>query len=266
MCDLCTKHGDGKIWYKNAKNYANDLMSDLRRRQYVQNFLESTIGEGISSLGRLEIIFGKKKKLPERLVTAMVQKAKEEHFGQVVPIEDIRTIIEKAATVVRMPCACRWAADKKEKRCCYSVSYSPETWHENLNMSYFGKASNEGFETLTGAEAISQMETLEVEGAIHTIWTMVTPFIGAICNCTNHDCLGLRTLAMNVETMAKGEYVAHIDSELCNGCGSCESACQFNAISSKVVAGDNVAGVNHSKCYGCGLCRSHCPQGAISLV
>lgn len=266
MCDLCTKHGDGKIWYKNAKNYAQDLMSDLRRRQYIQHFLESTIGEGISSLGRLETIFKKKKKLPERLVTAMATKAKEEHFGQVVPIEDIRTIIEKASTVVRMPCACRWAADKKEKRCCYSVSYSPETWHQNLDMSYFGKASDEGFETLTGVEAIAQMESLEEEGAIHTIWTMVTPFIGAICNCTNRDCLGLRTLAMKVETMAKGEYVALVDSALCNGCGLCEISCQFNAISSQVIDGAPVAAINHAKCYGCGLCRSHCPQGAIQLV
>jgi len=266
MCDLCTKHGDGKIWYQNAKNYANDLMADLRRRQYIQNFLESTIGEGISSLGRLETIFGKKKRLPDRLVIAMVQKAKEEHFGQVVPIEDIRTIVEKAATVVRMPCACRWAADRQEKRCCYSVSYSAETWHENLDMSYFGKTPDEGFETLTGAEAFTQMENLEEEGTIHTIWTMVTPFIGAICNCSSHDCLGLRTLAMKVETMAKGEYMARVDPALCTGCGLCEGSCQFNAISSRMVGGVPVAEVDHVRCYGCGLCRKHCPQEAIALI
>jgi len=265
MCELCTKHGDGKIWYKNAKNYANDLLSDLRRRQYMQNFLASTIGEGISSLGRLETIFGKKKKLPERMVNAMVAKAKEEHYGQVVPMEDIRTIIEKAATVVRMPCACRWAAEKRENRCCYSVSYSPETWHENLDMGYFGKASNEGFETLTGGEAIAQMEKLEEDGAIHTIWTMITPFIGAICNCTSHECLGLRTLAMNVETMVRGEYVAVVDRALCNGCGLCESSCQFGAIYSQGDSEGYFSEVNPAKCYGCGLCRNRCPQGAISL-
>jgi len=267
MCDLCSKHGDGAIWYKNAKNYANDLMADLRRRQYIQNFLESTIGEGISGLGRLETIFGKKKKLPDRLVKAMVEKAKEEHFGQVVPIEDVRTIIEKAATVVRMPCACRWAADKKEKRCCYSVSYSAETWHQGLDMGYFGKTADEGFEILSGAEAVAQMERLEKEGAIHTIWTMITPFIGAICNCTTQECLGLRTLAMDVGTLSRGEYVATVNRALCNGCGFCAESCQFNAISSQVGDnGDAVAMVTPEKCYGCGLCRSHCPQGAIALI
>lgn len=266
MCEFCTKHGDGKIWYKNARNYANDLMSDMRRRDYIQNFLESTIGEGIFSLGRLETIYRKKKKLPPRIVKAMVEKAKDEHFGQVVPIEDVRTIVEKAASVVRMPCACRWAADKNEVRCCYSVSYSPATWYEDLDMSYFGRAGAEGLETLSREEAIAQMENLDEEGTVHTIWTMITPFIGAICNCTSLECLGMRTLAMDVETLSRGEYVARVDPEACNGCGLCEENCQFDAISAIVVEqGQEVAAVDPAKCFGCGLCRNHCPQEALVL-
>jgi NAD-dependent dihydropyrimidine dehydrogenase PreA subunit len=267
MCEFCTKHGDGKIWYRNARNYAADLVADLRRRHYMRNFLESTIGEGISSLGRLEVIYGRKKQLPVRLVTAMVNKAKEEHFGQVVPLEDVRVIIENAATVVRMPCACRWAAEQKEKRCCYAVSYTPQTWHQHLDMSYFGTAPDQGFESLSGDEAIAQIEKLEEEGAIHTIWTMITPFIGAICNCTGHECLGLRTLAMKVETLAPGEYLLQVDETRCTGCGLCEQACPFAAITSRTVTGGNlVAAINASKCYGCGLCRNHCPEGAMGLT
>ena len=48
MCDLCTQHGDGKIWYKNARNYAQDLLSDLERRKYIENFLTSAFGQGIT--------------------------------------------------------------------------------------------------------------------------------------------------------------------------------------------------------------------------
>lgn len=267
MCDFCSKHGDGEIWYKNTRNYARDLLSDINRRQYVKDFLQSTIGEGITSLGRLEAIYKKKQRLPDRLVTAMIDKAREEHFGQVVPIEDIRTIVNGAASIVRLPCACRWAAEKKENRCCYSVTYSAEKWYADLDMKYFGLPPDDGFETLSSTEAIAQMEILGQQGSVHTIWTMVTPFIGAICNCTGNECLGLRTLAMNVETMSRGEYVAVVDTSSCIGCGHCVDACHFKAISGeKAGDGDIVAAINSEKCYGCGLCRNHCVHNAISLV
>jgi Pyruvate/2-oxoacid:ferredoxin oxidoreductase delta subunit len=266
MCEFCTKHGDGKIWFKNAANYANDLMADLARRKYVKDFFNNTIEAGIVTIGRLETIYRKKKTLPERVVRQMVDKAGEEHFGQVVTIEDIRDIVGQAATVVRIPCACRWAALKKEARCCYSVSYSPETWYRDLDMSYFGKTQDMGLESLTPEAAIAQMEVLEKEGAIHTIWTMITPFIGAICNCRPGGCLGLRTLAMGVETMYRGEQRALVDISLCNGCGSCLESCHFGAISSQGASGEFRARIDAEKCFGCGLCRNTCPQDALSMI
>ena len=72
MCDLCTKHGEGTIWYKNAGNYAGDLLSDLGRRGYIENFLKTTFQEGFETLGRVEAIYRKKGRLPEAVTTAMV--------------------------------------------------------------------------------------------------------------------------------------------------------------------------------------------------
>jgi ferredoxin len=266
MCEFCTKHGDGQVWFKNAANYANDLMADLNRRSYIKDFFNSTIEDGVVTIGRLETIYRKKKRLPERLVRQMVSKANEEHFGQVVTIEDIREIVGQAATVVRIPCACRWASMKKENRCCYSVSYSPETWYQDLDMSYFGKAQDMGLESVSPETAIKQMEELEEDGAVHTIWTMLTPFIGAICNCQPGDCLGLRTLAIDVETMYRGEEMAMIDTSLCNGCGSCQETCHFGAISSNEAQGEYRAVIDTEKCFGCGLCRNNCPTDAISMT
>jgi ferredoxin len=266
MCEFCTKHGDGKVWFKNAANYANDLLADLRRRKYIKDFFQSTIEEGIVTLGRLEVLYQKKKALPPRLVNQMVARAREEHFGQVVTIEDIREIVGRAATVVRLPCACRWAAMKKENRCCYSVSYTPDNWYGELDMGYFGLAQDEGLESLNPEQAIAQMEELDKSGSVHTIWTMMTPFIGAICNCQPGDCLGLRTLSLDVETMFRGESVAAVDEELCNGCGTCTAACQFSAISSRQVAGGFQAVVNREQCFGCGLCRNACPAQALTMV
>ena len=126
MCEFCSEHGDGKVWFKNAENYGKDLSSDLARREYINNFFNHTMEAGATTIGRLEVLYGKKKRLPARLVKGMEAQAKEEHFGQVVTMEDIRELVGKAATVVRLPCACRWASLKKENRCCYSVSYSPD--------------------------------------------------------------------------------------------------------------------------------------------
>ncbi|MEN8141955.1 MAG: 4Fe-4S dicluster-binding protein [Thermodesulfobacteriota bacterium] len=267
MCEFCSKHGDGKVWFKNAANYGRDLTSDLARRGYIDSFFTSTIEAGIQTIGRLETIFAKKKQLPQRVVKAMVDKAKDEHFGQVVTMEDIREIVGKAATVVRLPCACRWAAQKKENRCCYSVSYTPDAWYDGMDMGYFGLAQDEGLESVSREEAIAQMEGLERQGSVHTIWTMMTPFVGAICNCQPVECLGLRTLSLDVETMFRGEQAARVDGAACSGCGACEEACHFKAISSRQQqGGEYKAQVSESLCFGCGLCRNSCPEDAISMV
>lgn len=267
MCEFCTKHGDGKIWYKNVRNYANDLAADLARRTYIRDFFQSTIRDGFVTLGRLETLFNKKRRLRPTLITKIVNKAKAEHFGQVLPIEEIQGIVRQAETVVRMPCACRWVAQNNEKRCCYGVSYSANAWYQNLDMRYFGKAEGECLEYLAKEEAIRQMERLEEEGAIHTIWTMITPFIGTICNCTARECLGLRTLrSVHVETIARAEQVALVESHVCNGCGVCEDVCQFDAIASRLFDGKTVATISSRQCFGCGLCRNSCPHKAISLA
>jgi heterodisulfide reductase subunit A-like polyferredoxin len=111
------------------------------------------------------------------------------------------------------------------------------------------------------------MEEMEDRGAVHTIWTMLTPFIGAICNCTVRDCLAMRTLSsIRVETMARAEYVATVDGGICTGCGVCEEHCQFDAIMGKQESGRFTAQINTLQCFGCGLCRKACDAGAISLI
>lgn len=267
MCEFCSKHGEGKVWYKNAANYAQDLLSDLRRRHYIENFLTSAFSEGFETLGRIEAIYRKKGRVPGAVAAGMVARAKEEHYGQVLPLEEIRHVVMQARTVVRMPCACRWNIGKKEERCCYAVSYGPEAWYRAIDMSYFGKASDEGLESLTPDEAVAQMAALEEQGAVHTIWTMMTPFIGAICNCSPEECLAMMTLSRTrIETMERAEFVARVDAALCTGCGLCDPACHFRAVVSTTEHGRSLARIDPHRCFGCGLCRTVCGAGAISLV
>ena len=38
MCEFCIKHGEGKKWYLNVKNYSEELVNDVNRRAYVKDF------------------------------------------------------------------------------------------------------------------------------------------------------------------------------------------------------------------------------------
>ncbi len=113
MCEFCSRHGDGQIWYRHAGNYARDLLNDLDRRHFIENFFHTTIGEGYNNFLRLEALYRRKKRLPFSLVEQMVTQAKREHFGQILPMEEVEEVVGRADLIVRMPCACRYSATRK---------------------------------------------------------------------------------------------------------------------------------------------------------
>ncbi len=106
MCEFCTKHGEGKKWYLRAENYSEDLLSDLRRRQFVADFFKDPNALG----GKVEKIAGLKT-LPTFVQAALqpvlVRKEKSTHYGQVVPIEALEEIFDFVSSVTRLPCICR---------------------------------------------------------------------------------------------------------------------------------------------------------------
>jgi len=64
-----------------------------------------------------------------------------------------------------------------------------------------------------------------------------------------------------IPIIAPSGYVAKVRDD-CNGCGSCDGKCRFNALT----LGNQVAVIDQAKCMGCGICEDMCPIGAISLV
>ena len=56
MCEFCVKHGEGKTWYLRAENYAEDLLSDLRRRRFIEEFVSRPehLADGARRLERLD--------------------------------------------------------------------------------------------------------------------------------------------------------------------------------------------------------------------
>jgi heterodisulfide reductase subunit A-like polyferredoxin len=72
--------------------------------------------------------------------------------------------------------------------------------------------------------------------------------------------------------LAKDEYeaeptIAAVNDDLCDGCGICVPACEYNAL--EIVArpggkeGEKLVRLNEAMCKGCGACVAACPSGAM---
>lgn len=267
MCDFCHKHGDGRKWYLQARNYSADLLSDLRRQKIVRDLLldSETVEQEFRRLDRLESA----PQFLQRMIKAgITRKLKRDHFGQVIPIEDVEQILRLVNSIVQVPCICRQVGTGREFGYCYGVTAGNiERWWSVLGLDENSPASGPSFsdvQSLEPAVALQQMRSYEKEGLCHTVWTFGTPFIGGICNCDRVDCFALQaTLQRGVKAFFRAEYVAELNPDLCAGCRSCMRVCQFGAIGYS--AANKKAFIDQRACYGCGICRAVCAQGALSL-
>jgi ferredoxin len=269
MCEFCHQHGEGKKWYLNANNYAEDLLSDLRRRRFITRFFETPghLAKGERALAALDL-------MPDFLWTGVRRKitAKQmpKHFGQVVPIEDIERILALTTSVVRLACICRHVAGGKEQRYCFGVSMEPDGGGMakllgEIDASYLVGPNTAGLESMSKADALARIRESEREGNCHTVWTFITPFLAGICNCSLPSCYAMKTtVAHRSPVFFRGEYLARVDPDKCNGCGQCVKLCSFKAFRPRKKK--DRAEVDAARCYGCGICRSACVTGAISLV
>ena len=268
MCEFCVKHGEGKKWYLQAKNYSDDLLSDIRRRRFIEHFLSDTEGlkEKASRLDKLDDAPRFVRRILGRLITARMKKL---HYGQVLPIEDVERIFAMVGSVVRIACICRHVTLGQEKRYCYGVTLRPDggRFHEiirGLDKSFLTGPDTPEAERLSKDEALAALCDHEREGLCHTVWTFGTPFIAGICNCDRADCLAMRcTVTHEVPVMFRAEYVGVVDPDACTGCRQCMRVCQFGAITYSAANGKTA--IDPRRCYGCGICRSVCPANAIGL-
>ncbi len=274
MCEFCTVHGEGRKWYLQMKNYAEVLLHEelsasqkqivdaATRLEWANRFWESFMIPAITGeSGELKEpeTAGPSVEPPTPPADITLER-KVEHFGQVLPIEEVEKVIDMVDSITRMPCGCRFiTTGKTDQRYCFGLGI--DKW--GVLGKYPEAASS--LEVLEKEEAKRILHEYDEEGLMHSIWTGVTPYVVGICNC-DYDCGAYRGYIQQggAPHFFRAEYLCQVDWDLCTGCKSCMSQCQFGAqyYSSALAR----VYIDPSRCFGCGVCRAACPNEAISLL
>lgn len=277
MCQFCTEHGEGKKWYLQMKNYSDILLhEDLpperkkisgvdTRYKWRQLFIEDFV---IPAVGGISIKREEEQEEQSSVESRSTDLSEDEimtrrmlgRFGQVLPIEDVESVIDIADSITRVPCGCRYiTTGKTDKRYCFGIGVDI--------AGILGKYpdASSSLEVLEKAEAKKLFRSYDEEGLIHSIWTDITPLVGGLCNC-DRDCLNYDDYIFKggYPRFLRSEYICEVDYDLCNGCKACMMQCQFGAQFYSSTLGK--VHIDPGRCFGCGLCRAACQDDAIKLV
>lgn len=121
---------------------------------------------------------------------------------------------------------------------------------------------SEATRPITKEEALCILGEAEEAGLIHSAANYQGQLF-YICNCCTCCCGVIRGLAEfgNPTALARSDFRAVVDAEVCTGCESCVERCQFGALS----VPEDACLVDYDRCVGCGQCVSVCPTEALSL-
>jgi ferredoxin len=237
------------------ENYSQDLLDQKERRKFSAEFLNGFHTRVPKSIEKLDVV--RKTPLMNLAKPILTRAQKQDHYGQVVPMEDVEKIFELVQGAVRLPCVCRRVTTgNMNARYCYGLTLDKQLY-ALLDDSF-------SLETLTKEEALESIRKLDKEGLVHSVWTFKTPFIGGLCNC-DQDCMAYRVThaRRDYPVIFRAEWVARVSAETCNGCRLCMRQCQYGAI--RYSSNNKKVIIDPTACYGCGVCRAVCNKDAIRL-
>ncbi len=171
----------------------------------------------------------------------------------ILPYEDVARILDQARHFSVRECICRVQQDRLGRKCDFPT-------HNCLTFSGAGRPP--GPKDISKAEALALLDECEEIGLVHTVSNVVKD-VYYVCNCCGCCCGILRGINERgiASSVARANYVAVIDSEVCSGCGTCIKRCQVHAVTET----EGVVMVDRDRCIGCGLCVSGCPSWAAAL-
>src|SRR4030066_1094012 len=270
MCEFCIQHGEGKQWYLQMKNYSNEMLhasltpgqteivGQNTRREWVEDFFRwFTLPAYSGRFPPEEPPSGTTQAgLPARPPSEeqIINKRKVEHFGQVLPIEDVEKVFNMVDSITRIPCGCRFInTGLTNQRYCFGLGVDTEHI-----LGQFPESSA-SLEVLGKEEALKIVRKFDEEGLLHSVWSGVTPYVIGICNC-DRDCGAYKGYIENrgVPSFFRAEYICKVDPDQCTGCKECMSQCQFGAQFYSSAQGKVY--IAPERRFGCGVCRATCPQ------
>jgi len=266
MCRMCDWLGDGTVWYKNPKNYANRLYKLREPNAQKRSFGEDPQAIGMGLLNAINSRANGDLDTFHSTIHEMNARHATQIGTQVVPLADCIDLVMKIGTpIAAMSCACRKATRAEEETnineySCLGLGTGMFKW-ERWPERYRG-----GVEFLTPKQTAEFLEYWDKRGMVHIVMQEGGDFIGGLCNCDYPDCVPIRMrvdYGLNYQ-LVKGEYICEVDYERCNGCGECLGRCQFNAL--KYESTIDKPNIDPMVCFGCGVCMTACNRKAISLV
>ena len=176
---------------------------------------------------------------------------------EIFPHERATELVENAKSWGVRDCICRVQQRLVGKGCDHEVEnclvFSPV---ENAFES------NETSRPISKVEALQLLRDTEEAGLVHTTANHREKHY-YICNCCTCCCGILRGVTeFDIPSaVARSDFRAVVDVEVCSACEDCQERCQFGALSM-----EDVCLVNEARCVGCGLCVIECSTGALSMA
>ncbi|UCD19136.1 MAG: 4Fe-4S binding protein [candidate division WOR-3 bacterium] len=172
----------------------------------------------------------------------------------ILPYDDIRSMLENSKSFRAEDCICRVQQDMwGHRRCDFPV---------RLCLNFSPAERKPSPHDISKDEALALLERAEEIGLVHCVSNVIEG-VFYVCNCCGCCCGILRGITdWGIEnSVARANYYAVIDPEVCNSCGICIERCQVKAIAEV----DGAVAVRREKCIGCGLCVRGCSSSAVQL-
>ena len=176
---------------------------------------------------------------------------------EIRPYESAASILDRAKSWGVADCICRKQKAMIGEACphpvdvCMVLSPTPAVFENSTTVR-----------SLTREEAQETLLRAAKAGLVHSVNNSQED-VWYICNCCTCSCgilRGMKEMGL-ANVVARSAFVNFVNEELCTGCESCVSACQFNALSYNVIAK-----VDAARCVGCGVCVVTCPEEALRLI